>query len=95
MKAQRTVSLIDRVGGEREVLQQEFAHSLLGTEEFSAVLPICVHCKRIRDGTGAWRNRLEYRGNHFKGKYTHTICPACAKELYPEIFDKKPTVPGT
>ena len=91
MKAQRSLSFTNKAERTREVLQQEPGHSLLSTKAFSTVLPICVCCKRIRDGTGRWRNELEYRGNYFEGTYTHTICAACAKKLYPEIFGKKPT----
>ena len=91
MKTRRTLSFTNKAEGTREVLQQELVHSLLRTKKFSTVLPICARCKRIRDGTGGWRNEREYPGNHFEGKYTHTVCPACAKKLYPEIFGKKPT----
>ena len=91
MRAQRALSLTNKAEGARGVLSKKLENSLLRTKKFSTFLPICARCKRIRDGTGGWRNGLEYRGNHFEGKYTHTICPACAKRLYPEIFGKKPT----
>ena len=91
MRAQRALSLTNKAEEARGVLSKKLENSLLRTKKFSTFLPICARCKRIRDGTGGWRNGLEYRGNHFEGKYTHTICPACAKRLYPEIFGKKPT----
>lgn len=88
MKAQRALSFTNKAEGTREVLEQELANSLLRTKKFSTVLPICARCKRIRDGTGGWRNGLEYPGNHFEGNYTHTICPPCAKKLYPGLFGR-------
>jgi hypothetical protein len=88
MRAHRALSLTNKAEGAREVLEQELVNSLLKTKKFSTFLPVCARCKRIRDGTGGWRNQLEYLGNNFEGKYTHTICPACAKKLYPEIFGK-------
>ena len=91
MKAQRALCFTSKAEGTREVLEQGLGNSLLSTKAFSAVLPICACCRKIRDGTGRWRNGLEYRKNNFEGTYTHTICPACAKKLYPEIFGKKPT----
>lgn len=91
MRTQRALSLINNAEGARKVLEQEPEHSLLRTEEFSTVLPICARCKRIRDGTGRWRNGFEYCGNRLQEKYTHTLCPPCAKKLYPEIFGKKLT----
>jgi len=90
MKAQRALWSTNKDAGTRGVLEQEPGNSLLSTKVFGTALPRCAWCKRIRDGTGRWRNGLEYRGNHFEGIYTHTICPTCAEKLYPEIFGEKP-----
>jgi hypothetical protein len=42
-------------------------------------------CKKIRDDQGYW-NRIEtYIRKHSKARFSHGICPDCAKERYPEI----------
>ncbi|MBZ4658376.1 MAG: hypothetical protein JG766_299 [Desulfacinum sp.] len=49
------------------------------------LLPICMVCKKIRDDQGYW-NRIEtYIRKHSKARFSHGICPDCAKERYPEI----------
>lgn len=48
------------------------------------ILPICMHCKKIRDDLGYW-NKLEvYIQNHSDAKFSHGICPECAEKIYPE-----------
>jgi PAS domain S-box-containing protein len=51
------------------------------------LLPICSSCKKIRDDTGYW-NRIEaYIHDHSEADFTHGICPTCARELYPELYE--------
>ncbi len=53
----------------------------------SGLLPICSNCKKIRDDTGYW-NRIEaYIHDHSEADFTHGICPTCARELYPELYE--------
>ena len=55
----------------------------------SGLLPICSSCKKIRDDTGYW-NRIEaYIHDHSEADFTHGICPTCARELYPELYEDK------
>ena len=89
MRVHAELSLKNKVKGARDVLNKELVNELLRIKRYSTFLPICAHCKRIRDGTGSWRDALQYLGNHFEGKYTHTVCPTCAKKLYPELFIKE------
>jgi len=46
------------------------------------LLPICASCKKIRDSHGNWIQIEEYIRDHSAAKFSHSICPACAKELY-------------
>jgi hypothetical protein len=57
----------------------------------SNLLPICAHCKKIRDDDGNWEDIDEYFRGHFEASFTHSICPDCAKTLYPEfILEERP-----
>jgi hypothetical protein len=51
-----------------------------------AILPICSNCKKIRDEDGTWQDLPAYFRTHFDAHFTHGICPACKKELYPELY---------
>jgi CRP-like cAMP-binding protein len=52
------------------------------------LLPICTHCKSIREDTGSWIRIEEYIKDHSETEFTHGICPECVKELYPEYSGK-------
>lgn len=48
----------------------------------SGLLPICSHCKKIRDDKGYW-NRIEsYIQENSDAEFSHGMCPECSDELY-------------
>ena len=49
------------------------------------LLPICANCKKIRDDEGYWQQAEVYIRNHSEAKFSHGICPPCAKKLYPDL----------
>jgi hypothetical protein len=52
-------------------------------------LPICSHCKKIRDDEGYWQQLEKYISEHSEAQFSHGICPACAKEHYSELLSEK------
>jgi hypothetical protein len=51
-------------------------------------LPTCASCKKIRDSEGNWIQIEQYIQERSEAKFSHGICPSCAKKLYPEIYDE-------
>ena len=49
------------------------------------LVPICSHCKNIRDENGEWKNLEEFVSGHSEAEFSHSICPDCAREHYPDI----------
>jgi hypothetical protein len=56
---------------------------LCGIKRLRGVLPICSACKRIRDADGSWKPVENYIRHHTEAEFSHSICPACVKKLYP------------
>lgn len=52
-------------------------------------IPICASCKKIRDDKGYWTQVEKYVADHSEAKFSHGICPDCAKKLYPEYTTSK------
>ena len=52
-------------------------------------LPICSHCKKIRDDEGYWQQLEKYISEHSEAQFSHGICPSCAKEHYSELLPEK------
>jgi len=55
----------------------------------SGFLPICASCKKIRDDKGCWNQIESYIQQHSEAEFSHSICPECAKKLYPEFTGKQ------
>ncbi len=52
--------------------------------ELRNLLPICANCKKVREDEGYWVNIDTYFNKYLDVKFTHGICPECAKKLYPD-----------
>ncbi len=52
------------------------------------ILPICSFCKRIRDDHGYWNQVEVYIKKRSDADFSHSICPTCFEEHYPEEFKK-------
>lgn len=53
------------------------------------ILPICSCCKKIRDDQGKWSQMEVYVRDRTHAKFSHGICPECAKEQYPDYFEEE------
>ena len=60
---------------------------------FHGLVPICSHCKQIRDPGGMWHEMDAYLHEQCGVKFTHGICPACFKHLHADYDDRPSTSP--
>lgn len=51
----------------------------------SGLLPICMHCKKIRDDKGYWQQMETYIHEHSDVQFSHSLCRECAKKHYPDM----------
>ena len=49
-------------------------------------VPVCANCMDIRLPNNEWIRMDQHQCGISNITYSHTICPECAKELYPEFF---------
>jgi PAS domain S-box-containing protein len=78
-----------RAEEERERLIGQLQEALAEVKTLSGLLPLCSSCKRIRDDQGYWQQIEAYIRDHSEAEFSHSVCPECAKKLYPEVFDKE------
>ncbi len=62
----------------------ELQGALAHVEQLQGILPICAWCKKIRDDSQFWTSVEEYIGKHSEVKFSHSICPECFAEKYPD-----------
>lgn len=69
----------------RDLLIVELKKAISEIKQLSGLLPICSHCKKIRDDKGYWSQLESYIRDHSDAEFSHSICPDCAKKHYPEF----------
>ena len=84
----RTHLLLKKALDSEKRLTRELQQSLEKIKVLSGLLPICSNCKKIRDDNGYWTQVDDYMHTHSDLEFSHSICPDCMHELYPEIADK-------
>jgi len=65
------------------------AENIAEIKTLRGMLPICASCKKIRDDKGYWNQIESYLSDHSEILFSHSICPECARKLYPDFFDDK------
>ena len=50
------------------------------------LLPICSHCKKIRDQNNQWQVLETYITERSATTFTHGICPNCMREHYGDVL---------
>lgn len=76
----------------QEKLEQEVARRTAALQRaldeikmLRGIIPICSHCKKIRDEQGCWSRFEAYIQKYSEAQFSHSICPDCAKNIYPDF----------
>ena len=81
-----------RLSDNIEALQQtnrDLENALAEVKTLSGLLPICASCQKIRNDKGYWDRIETYIQDHSEATFSHSLCPDCARELYPDIFPEE------
>ena len=84
----RDISERKQAEEDREKLIGELQKALDEIKTLSGFLPICSHCKKIRDDEGYWQQIETYISKHSDTQFSHGICKECAVKFYPDIIDE-------
>ncbi len=63
---------------------EELKAALSEVKTLRGMLPICMHCKKIRDDQGYWNQLENYIQKHSDAEFSHSVCKECAKKYYPD-----------
>jgi PAS domain S-box-containing protein len=69
--------------GENEKLVAELREALQKVKTLTGLLPICMHCKKIRGDEGYWERIESYISQHTEALFSHGLCPDCLAKHYP------------
>lgn len=74
-----------KIEAERTELIAELREALANIKTLHGLIPICCNCNKIRDDQGFWKRVEEYLQDHSNLDFSHGLCPACTKDLYPGL----------
>ncbi len=77
----------------REAIE-ELNNALAEVKNLQGIIPICMHCKKIRDDAGYWNQLEAYISKHSDVKFSHGYCPECAAEAQRELEAYKAQTPS-
>jgi len=70
---------------------KELSEAFAQIKQLKGILPICMHCKKIRKDENYWQQVEEYVAEHSEADFSHSICPECMEKYYPEYVKRKKT----
>jgi ligand-binding sensor protein len=78
--------------GYKDNLEQLVEQKISEIKKLSGLLPLCSHCKKVRDDKGYWNQIDTFIEEHSAADISHSICPECADKYYPDmnLYDDDP-----
>ncbi|MBF0277547.1 MAG: hypothetical protein HQM13_07150 [SAR324 cluster bacterium] len=65
-----------------KMLEQNLSDAKEEVKQLRGILPICSHCKKIRDDKGFWNHLEEFISERTEAEFSHGICDKCVSEHY-------------
>lgn len=72
-----------------KVIQREEAVAHI--KQLEGIIPICMHCKKIRDDQKSWQQLEQYISSHSEARFSHGICPECYDIEIKKIESRDPS----
>jgi DNA-binding response OmpR family regulator len=70
----------------------ELEDALRHVKQLQGLLPICMHCKKIRADDNSWQMIESYVVEHSEAEFTHSLCSECREKHYPALNKKEEPV---
>jgi hypothetical protein len=67
-----------------KALSRELGKALAEVQVLEGILPVCAYCKKMRDSDDLWHSMETYIEARSAARFTHGICPDCARKLLAE-----------
>jgi len=83
--AERLITVQGDLATKIEELEEAMDH----VKTLQGIIPICMHCHKIRSDDQAWNQLEAYITKHSDAQFSHSICPDCELEHYPELSRDK------
>lgn len=82
--------LLAHVNAELEETNRDLRTALSEVQTLKGFIPICAHCKSVRDDRGYWEAVETYITNRSAALFSHSICTECGPKLYGSDWSGEP-----
>jgi hypothetical protein len=82
---QRRTREVEALNQELEQTVVELREALDHVKQLQGLLPICMHCNKIRDDENTWHRLESYISQHADVVFSHSLCSDCREIHYPEL----------
>jgi len=62
----------------------ELEHALAHVKTLQGIIPICMHCHKVRRDATSWQRLEDYIQAHSDAEFSHGLCNECFKKHYPQ-----------
>jgi PAS domain S-box-containing protein len=69
----------------RKLTEAALQKAVAQIKTLRGLLPICMHCKKIRDDRGNWSPVEVYVRERTDAEFSHGLCPQCLATKYPDF----------
>ena len=76
---QRILQLQEELAERVKELEKALSH----VKTLQGLLPICMHCHKIRSDQDSWQKLEGYIESHTEAEFSHSLCPSCLEKYYP------------
>ena len=84
------VTAMKRLQRDYQRVIEQLEAALREVRTLRGLLPICMHCKKIRDGEGNWTAVEAYVRARTDATFSHGICPSCVSLHYADLAPPAP-----
>ena len=78
----RTHVSLKKARDKRATLITRLKEATANVRKLSGLLPICPHCKKVRNDQGFWQQVEDYVSARCDTSFSHGICPECMEKHY-------------
>lgn len=72
----------------QNALIERLQNALAEIKTLRGLLPVCMHCKKIRDDHGFWQQMEAYFHAHTNVEFSHGLCPECLDQHYADVVKR-------
>jgi tetratricopeptide (TPR) repeat protein len=74
--------LLQKANADLGIANEELRKAVSEVRTLTGLIPICAHCKKVRDDRGFWEAVETFVADRSEAMFSHAICATCGPELY-------------